>query len=177
MGDVPPAVSPLLLTGDVETNPGRSCFACSQTYRKSDTPLTCHTPDCEIRTRKRTQCSGVPRSQPWHCSTHGGPGPQATTQTFHACYSCYHPFRPGTRAPAGWLLPSHAAAPSARAANRGSTDTADLRRMLNKRAEKTTTGLLAMRRRMPVLSKQQQLLTVRPGQSPSPQPMHLSVEL
>ncbi len=46
------------------------------------------------------RCSGVPRSQQsltWHCSTHGGPGPPVTTQTSHTCYSCHHPFRPGTR--------------------------------------------------------------------------------
>ncbi len=27
----------------------------------------------------------------------GGPGPPATPQKSHACYSCHHPFRPGTR--------------------------------------------------------------------------------
>ncbi len=56
MGDVPPAVTSLLLqlVGDVETNPGPSCYACDQSFRQSDTPLTCHTPDCEIRTHKQT---------------------------------------------------------------------------------------------------------------------------
>ncbi len=102
MGDVPPAVASLLLqlAGDVDTNPCPSCDACGQNFRQSDTPLTCHTPDCEIRTHQLTRCSGVPRSQhclPWHCPTHGGPGPPVTTQTSHACYSCHHPFRPGTR--------------------------------------------------------------------------------
>ncbi len=56
--------------------------------------------DCGIRTHKQTRCCGVPRSQqsqPWHCSTHGGPWPPGTTQTYHACYSCHHPLRPDTR--------------------------------------------------------------------------------
>ncbi len=38
-------------------------------------------------------------------------------------------------------------------------------------------GLLAMRRRMPVLSKRQKLPTVLPENSPSPQPVHSSAEL
>ncbi len=102
MGDASPAVSSLLLllTGDVETSPGPSCFACGQNFCQSDTPVNCHAQDCGVRSHKQTRCSGVPRSQqplPWHCPTHGGPGPPVTTQTSHACYSCHHPFRPGTR--------------------------------------------------------------------------------
>ncbi len=102
VGDAPPAVVLLLLllTGDVETNPGPSCYACSQNFRQSDMPLTCHTPDCEIRTHRQTHCSGLPRSQqslPWHCPTHGGPGPPVNIQTPYACYSCHQPFRQGTR--------------------------------------------------------------------------------
>ncbi len=46
MGDAPPAVVSLLLllTGDVDTNPGPSCYACGQNFRQSDTPLNCHGP-------------------------------------------------------------------------------------------------------------------------------------
>ncbi len=102
MRDVPPAVASLLLllAGDVETNPGPSCYVCGQNFRQSDTPLTSHTPDYVIRTHKQTRCSGVPRSQQslsWHCSTHCGPGPPVTTQTAHTCCRCHYPFRPGTR--------------------------------------------------------------------------------
>ncbi len=101
-GNVPPAVTSLLLllAGDVETNPGPSCYVCGQNVRQSDTPLTCHTAACVIRIHKQTRCSGVPRSEqslPWHCSTHDGPRPPVTTQTSHACFSCHHPFRSGTR--------------------------------------------------------------------------------
>ncbi len=101
-GDVSRAAASLLLllAGDDETNPGPSCYAFGQNFRQSDTPLNCHAQDCSVRTHKQTRCSGVHRSQqplPWHCSTHGGPGPPVTTQTSHACYSCQHPFRPGTR--------------------------------------------------------------------------------
>ncbi len=53
----------LLQAGDVETNPGPRCYACGQKFRQSDTPLACHTPECEIKTQKQTRCSGVPRSQ------------------------------------------------------------------------------------------------------------------
>ncbi len=76
------------------------CYACGQNFRQSDTPLTCHTTDCEIRTHKQTRYSGVPRSQQsllWHCSTLGGLGPPVTSRPSHACYSCHHRFRPGTR--------------------------------------------------------------------------------
>ncbi len=88
VGDAPPAVAflllLLLLSGDVETNPGPSCYACGQNFRQSDRPLTSHTPDSKIRTHKETRCSGVLRSQqslPWHCSTHGRPGPPVTVAT------------------------------------------------------------------------------------------------
>ncbi len=56
-----------------------------------------------------------------------------------------------------------------------STDTAVLRSMLNKQerppysGSQATTGLLLMRRWTPVLSKRQQLPTVIPDQTPSPQ--------
>ncbi len=77
-----------------------------------------------------------------------------------------------------WLSPSHAATVICsdsqsfrKAIQSGSADTADLRRMVNKRA-----GLLAMRRRMPELSKRQPLPTVLPDLSPSPQLVHSSVE-
>ncbi len=89
----------LLLTGDVETNPGPRCYACGKNFRQSDTPLNCHAQDGGVRFHKQTRCSSAPRSQqslPWHCPTHGGPGPPVTTQTSHACYSCHHPFQPGT---------------------------------------------------------------------------------
>ncbi len=88
------------LAGDVETNPGPSCYACGKNFRQSDTPLNCHAPDCGVRSHRQTRCIGAPRSQqslPWHCPTHGGPWPPVTTQTSHACYSCHHPFRPDTR--------------------------------------------------------------------------------
>ncbi len=53
------------------------------------------------------------QSLPWHCSTHGGPEPPVTTQTSHVCYSCHHPFRPGTMRLAclaqGWMNLAHAA--------------------------------------------------------------------
>ncbi len=81
----------LLLEGDVETNRGPSCYACGQ---------NCQAHDCGVRSHEQTRCSGVPRSQqslPWHCPTHGGPGPPVTTQASHVCYSCHHPFRPGSR--------------------------------------------------------------------------------
>ncbi len=98
--DVSPAATSLLLllAGDVETNPGPSCYACGQNFRQSDTPLNCHCQDCGVRSHKR--CSSVPRSQqslPWHCPTHGAPGQPITTQTSHDYYSFHHPFRPGTR--------------------------------------------------------------------------------
>ncbi len=101
-GDASPAAASLLLllTKDVETNPGPSCYACGQNFRQSDTPLNCHAQDPGVRSHKQTRCSGVPRSQQsltWYFPTNGGPGPPATTQTSHACYSCQHPFRPGTR--------------------------------------------------------------------------------
>ncbi len=81
-----------------------------------------------------------------------------------------------------WLLPSHAATAICtdsqsllKAIRSGSADTTDRRRMFNKRAGKTTysgsqatAGLLAMRRRMPVLRKRQQLPMVLPDQSPTP---------
>ncbi len=114
MGDVASLL--LLPAGDVETNPGPSCYECGQNFHQSDTPLTFHTPDCVIRTHKQTRCSGVPRSQqslPWHCSTHGCPEPPVTTQTSHAGHSCHHPFRPGTRPLAclaqGYMNLAHAA--------------------------------------------------------------------
>ncbi len=95
----------LLLAGDVETNPGPSCYPCGQSFHQSDTPLACHAPDCGIRTHKQTRCSGVPHLQqslPWHCPTDDGPGPPVTTQTFNTCYSCHHPSRQSTR-PLGYL--------------------------------------------------------------------------
>ncbi len=104
VGDASPIVASLLLllAGDVKTNPGPSCYACGQDFHQSDTPLNCQAQDCGVRSLKQTRCSGVPRSQhslPWHCPTHGVPGPPVTTQPSHACYSCHNPFRPGT-----WLL-------------------------------------------------------------------------
>ncbi len=83
-GGAPPATASLLLllAGDVETNPGPSCYACGQNFRQSDTPLNCHAQDCGVRSHKQTRCSGVPRYQqslPWHSPTHGGPGPPVTT--------------------------------------------------------------------------------------------------
>ncbi len=102
VGDASPADASILqlLAGDVETNPGPSCYACGQNFRQSDTPLNCHAQDCRVISHKQTRCSGVPRSQQsllWHCPTHGRPGPPVITQMSHACYSCHHPFRPGTR--------------------------------------------------------------------------------
>ncbi len=102
VGDAPPDAASLLLllAGDVETNPGPSCYACGQNFRQSDTRLNCHAQGCGVRSHKQTRCSGVPRSQqslPWYCPIHGGPGPPVTSQASHACYSCHHPFRPGTR--------------------------------------------------------------------------------
>ncbi len=70
VGGASPAVAYLLLllTGDVEINPGPSCYACGKNCRQSDTPLNCHAQDCGVRSHKQTRCSGVPRSQrslPW----------------------------------------------------------------------------------------------------------------
>ncbi len=88
-GDASSAAASLLLqlAGDFETNPSPSCYACGQNFRQSDTPLSCHTQDCGVRSRKQTQCRGVPRSQqslPWHCPTYGGSGPPVKTQTSYA---------------------------------------------------------------------------------------------
>ncbi len=90
----------LLLAGGVETNPGPSCFACGKNFRQSHTPLNCHGQGYGERSHKQTRCSGVPRPQqsvPWHCPNYGWPSPPVSTQTSHVCYSCHHPFRPGTR--------------------------------------------------------------------------------
>ncbi len=101
IGHASPAVVSLLLllAGDVETNPGPSCYACGKDFRQPDTPLSCHAQQCGERSHIQTRCSGAPRPQqslPRHSPTHGGPGHPVTTQTSHACYSCHHPFRPGT---------------------------------------------------------------------------------
>ncbi len=84
-GDASPAAASLLLllAGDVETNPGPSCYAYGKNFRPPDTPLNCHAQGCGVRSHKQTRCSGMTRSQqslPWHCPTHGGPGPPFTTQ-------------------------------------------------------------------------------------------------
>ncbi len=82
----------------------------------------------------------------------------------------------------GWLLPSHAAPAICtdsqsllKAIQSSLADTADLGRMLNKRADKTTLlcipghhGITGNEVRMPVLSKRQQLPMVLPDHSPSP---------
>ncbi len=62
VGDARRAVSSLLLllAGDVETNPGQSCYVCGQNVRQSDTPLICHTPDCKIRTHRQTHAVVCP---------------------------------------------------------------------------------------------------------------------
>ncbi len=52
----------LLLAGDIETNPGPSCYACGQNFRQSDTPLSCHAQDCGARSHKQTRCSDDFRS-------------------------------------------------------------------------------------------------------------------
>ncbi len=79
VGDASSSVaSLLLLAGDVDTNPGPSCYACGKNCRQSDTLLNCHTQDCGVRSHKQTRCSGVPRAQQsllWHCPAHGGPRP------------------------------------------------------------------------------------------------------
>ncbi len=90
-----------------------------------------------------------------------------------------------------WLLPSHAAATIftdnqslLKVIQSGSADTTDLRRMLNKRAGKTTLlwipghHMIAGNAEADACAKQaQQLPTVLPDQSPSPQPVHSSTEL
>ncbi len=100
-------------------------------------------------------------------------------QSGAAITSSYDEEKAALRIALEWLSPSHAAAVICtdsqsfiKAIHSGSADTVDLRRMLNKRA-----GLLAMRRRMPELSKRQPLPTVLPDQSPTPQPVHSSAEL
>ncbi len=52
----------LLLSGDVDTNLGPSCYICGQTIHQSDTFLACHTPNYITQTHTRTSCIGVPRS-------------------------------------------------------------------------------------------------------------------
>ncbi len=92
VGGASPAVDSLLLllAGDVETNPGPSCYACGKNFRHSDTPINSYAQDCGVRSHKQTRCSGAPRSQqslPWYCPTQGGPGPPVTTQTSQLCQS------------------------------------------------------------------------------------------
>ncbi len=87
-----------------------------------------------------------------------------------------------------WFLPSHTAAAICtdtqsllKVIQSGTADTADQRRILSKQAGKTTLlwipghdGIAGNRR--PVLSKRQLLLTARPDQSPSLQPVLSSAE-
>ncbi len=84
VGNASPVVaSLLLLSGDVETNPGPRCYACGQNIRQSDTALACHTPACGATTHKQTRCSDLPCAQqslPWHCPTHRRPGPPVPTE-------------------------------------------------------------------------------------------------
>ncbi len=56
-------------------------------------------------------------------------------------------------------------------------DPANSTTILTKQQSGAATGLLAMRRRMPVLTMRQHLPSVLPDQSPSPQPVHSAVEL
>ncbi len=95
MRKAPPAVVSLilLLSRDVETNSGPSCYAWGQNFRRSDTsPILRQPAELKIQTETelKIHCSVVVHSQlpvPWRSPTNGGPGPPVSSQTSSARYS------------------------------------------------------------------------------------------
>ncbi len=153
--------------------------------------LQCQANSCTNGSHKQLRCSGFHRSRltnSWRCPPHGAParltehqprqpsGPAANSQ-FALVSDPSH------------VQPSHVAAAICtdsqsllKAIQSGSANTADLRSMLNKRAEKTTLvwipGHHGIADNEEVdASAKQAVPTVFTDQSPSPQPVHSSAEL
>ena len=63
----------LILSGDIETNPGPKCAKCQAAIRTSGPFLTCASSNCDARCHLQQRCSALPRSQQrsrsWFCPT------------------------------------------------------------------------------------------------------------